>query len=120
MIFTGLIIRPMMDLTPNLLMNCKPPAMITRKITPEAAQDLAVAILARLARDDERMSRFLALTGIDGGDIRAAAQDPGFLAGVMDYVAGDETLLLDIAKELDTKPERLMEARWTLSPSEFE
>jgi hypothetical protein len=40
--------------------------------------------------------------------------------GVLDYVAADEPLLLDLAQALSTKPESIMAARATLSPSEFE
>ena len=49
-----------------------------------------------------------------------AAASPGFFAGILDYVVSDEPLLIALAKELNTKPEHIMQAHWTLSPSEFE
>ena len=52
--------------------------------------------------------------------IRSAATSPGFLAGILDYVVSDEPLLIALAKDLNTKPEHIMQAHWTLSPSEFE
>jgi hypothetical protein len=35
-------------------------------------------------------------------------------------VVSDEPLLIALAKDLNTKPEYIMQAHWTLSPSEFE
>jgi hypothetical protein len=73
-----------------------------------------------LAQDDERLTRFLDMTGLRPDTVRAAAATPGFFAAVLDHVASDEPLLVELAKALATKPERIMEARHTLSPSEFE
>ncbi|MBF9234079.1 DUF3572 domain-containing protein [Microvirga alba] len=91
-----------------------------RKVTLNEAESVAVAAFTYLTADEERLSRFLALSGLSADSIRSAASAPGFFAAILDYVASDEPLLLDLAKELNTKPERIMEARWTLSPSEFE
>jgi hypothetical protein len=91
-----------------------------KKIGTEQAEAIALSTLSYLIADEERLNRFLGMTGLQPDTIRSAAASPGFLAAVLDYVAGDEPLLLDLAKAMDTKPERIMEARWTLSPSEFE
>ena len=37
-------------------------------------------------------------------EIRAAAQEPGFLVGVLDYLAGDERLLSAFAAETGNDP----------------
>jgi hypothetical protein len=98
-----------------------PSTMTThKKIATEQAEDLALRTLAYIADDDERLGRFLDTTGLRPETIRTAATSPGFLAAVLDYVAADEPLLVSLAQALDLKPERIMEARWTLSPSEFE
>ncbi len=58
-----------------------------RKSTPigrEAAEALAIQTLGFIASDPALLPRFLAITGIDAGQIRAAAMQPGFLAGVID------------------------------------
>jgi Protein of unknown function (DUF3572) len=91
-----------------------------RKIANDQAEDLAVRTLSYIISDEERLSRFLTATGLQPDTIRSAAGSPGFLAAVLDYVAGDEPLLIALAQSLELKPERIMEARWTLSPSEFE
>ena len=70
----------------------------------QAAEAIAIQALGYLAEDDERLGRFLALSGLDAGEIRAAATQPGFLAGVLDHVAGDETLLVAFAEHLGIAP----------------
>ncbi len=52
----------------------------------------------------------MALTGIGAGDLRRAAADPGFLLGVMDYLVGDEPLLLQFAAEVGIAPEAVVQA----------
>ena len=91
-----------------------------RKITPEAAENVAVAAFSAIMGDEERMSRFMAMSGLQPETIREAATSPGFFAGILDYVVSDEPLLVALATEMNVKPERLMEAHIALSPSEFE
>ncbi|SCZ07728.1 DUF3572 domain-containing protein [Microvirga guangxiensis] len=86
----------------------------------DEAETIALSAFAFITSDEERMSRFLAVSGLQPDTIRSAASQPGFFAGILDYVASDEPLLLALAKELDTKPEHIMAAHWSLSPSEFE
>ena len=73
-------------------------------LTQEAAEALAVQALTFIAGDGERLGRFLAITGIGPAQIRAAAQEPGFLIGVLDYLAGDERLLAAFAAETGLDP----------------
>ena len=53
----------------------------------DAAEMLAIEALAFLAGEPEELGRFLALAGIGAETLRSAAADPGFLAGVLDYLA---------------------------------
>ena len=73
-------------------------------LTKEAAEGLAIQALTFIAGDGERLGRFLAITGIGPAQIRAAAQEPGFLIGVLDYLAGDERLLAAFAAEAGIDP----------------
>src|SRR5262245_24861559 len=68
-------------------------------LTREQAEGLAIQALAFIAGDSERLGRFLAVTGIGPAEIRAAAREPGFLIGVLDYVASDERLIAAFAGE---------------------
>jgi hypothetical protein len=80
----------------------------------DAAQALAIEVLAFLAAEPERLGRFLAITGIGPLEIRAAASQADFLAGVLGYVVGDEPLLLAFAKEAQIKPDTVMQAACAL------
>jgi hypothetical protein len=75
------------------------------KARKEAATALAVAALSFLAAEPERLERFLALTGLGPQSLRAAAREPSFLIGVLEHVAGDETLLLAFADEGEIDPQ---------------
>jgi hypothetical protein len=86
----------------------------------EAAEALAVQALSYIAQDGERLGRFLSLTGLGPAEIRAAARDPGFLAGVLEYLAGDERLLVDFAKEAGHDPATIEAARIALGGSSWE
>ena len=85
-----------------------------------AAEDLAIAALGFIAAEPERLSRFLALTGIDPASIRAAAREPQFLVGVLDHILNEERLLLDFATESDVDPEAVMRARDALAGPHWE
>jgi Protein of unknown function (DUF3572) len=86
-----------------------------RQARQDAAASLAISALGYVAGDPEHLERFLALTGISPGDIRTAAGAPGFLAGVLDYVAGDEALLCAVAAHAGVAPEQLDQARQALA-----
>jgi hypothetical protein len=86
----------------------------------ETAAALAIEALSYPASDPEQMSRFLALTGIDPGAIRAAARDANFLAGVLDYVCGDERLLVAFAGHAGVAPEEIAKARHALGGGYWE
>ena len=85
------------------------------RITHESANALAIDALAWLAADPERLDRFLALTGIDHGSLRAEAAEPGFLSAVLDHLCADDTTLLAFAADLGKPPEMIGAAREILS-----
>ena len=62
--------------------------MMRPKITEstEDAEVIALKALSFLATDPERLSRFMDLSGLGIGDIRASAEDPAFLGGVLDHL----------------------------------
>jgi hypothetical protein len=81
----------------------------------QQAEANAIRALGALASDAERLGRFLTATGLGPGNLRVAAQNPGFLAGVLEHVMSDEALLIAIAAELGLKPEALAQARDVLA-----
>jgi hypothetical protein len=91
-----------------------------QSVTPEAAEVLAIQALNYIAVDAERLGRFLALTGIGPGEIRAAAREAAFLAGVLDHVAGSEALLLEFAGDAGIDPAEIAKARAALGGQGWE
>lgn len=74
------------------------------RIAPEAAEELAIAALAFVAQAPDRLASFLAATGLQADAIRLAAQEPGFLAGVIEHILGDENLLIAFAQSAGIDP----------------
>ena len=84
-------------------------------LAAEVAEVLAIQALGFVAQDEERLGRFLALTGLGPGEIRAAACERHFLVGVLDYVSGDEDLLVAFAGYAGIAPGTLEAARQALA-----
>jgi hypothetical protein len=84
----------------------------------ESDDRIAVEVLGWLAADGERLQPFMAATGLTPDNLRASAADPGFLAGILDHVMGDEALLLACAEALGLSPERIAAAWRRLGPPE--
>ena len=79
---------------------------MTRKtISQSEAEALAISALAFVAGDDVLLPRFLQLTGIDPSAIREAASEPGFLAGVLQFVSAHEPTLMRFCKSTDIAPQ---------------
>jgi len=80
----------------------------------EAAAGLAVTALSFLASEPDRLAGFLAETGLGPQSLRAAARQPGFLLGVLEYVSNDESLLLAFAEASGLDPQDIARAREAL------
>jgi hypothetical protein len=74
-------------------------------------ETLALQALTYIVGDDDRLQRFLSLTGIEPGSLRGLAQDPAGLGAVLDYVLGWEPLLLEFAEAGKLPPESIAAAR---------
>jgi hypothetical protein len=74
------------------------------RISRDEAEVIALKALGFLANDASRLSRFLALSGVDLNNLRAAAQSPEFLSGLLNHLLQDESLLLAFTAEQDFDP----------------
>jgi hypothetical protein len=72
--------------------------MMRNMITAEGAETLALQALGWLAGDEDRLSRFLALSGLDPATLRATADSRETARAVLDFLLGDEALLLDFCE----------------------
>jgi hypothetical protein len=77
-------------------------------------ETLALQALAFLVEDEERLSRFLGLTGMELTTLRQVATDKAALGAVLDYLLNWEPLLVEFAATLDLPPETILRARHDL------
>ncbi|MEL7230072.1 MAG: DUF3572 domain-containing protein [Pseudomonadota bacterium] len=88
-------------------------------LTKEAAEAIALSGLARLAADDDLVMRFCNITGILANEMREAAQQPGFLVGVLDFYLSHEPTLLEWAQDENMDPQNVAAARFALAPDDL-
>jgi len=74
------------------------------RTSKHSADDVAISALAFVAGDPELLPRFLAITGIEATRIREAAREPGFLAGVLQFVLAHEPTLLQFCEATGIAP----------------
>lgn len=84
------------------------------KPAPVDGQAVAIDALGFLASDHKLMNRFLDLTGIEADGIRTAAAEPGFLAGVRDFLLAKETDLVAFSHATMTELSTVQAAREAL------
>ncbi|MFK0383179.1 MULTISPECIES: DUF3572 domain-containing protein [Rhizobium/Agrobacterium group] len=73
-------------------------------------QETAAAILGWLANEPDMLSRFLALSGLQANMLREASNDPGFLAGLTDFLMSHEPDLMAFCAATETTPETVAAA----------
>lgn len=82
--------------------------------TADHSVSLAIEALSFVAGDTVLFSRFLRLTGLELENLREAADEPGFLAGVLDFVIADAPTLTDFAAHAEVEPDVVVAARRAL------
>lgn len=82
---------------------------------PERAEAIALLGLAYLAADAERLGPFLAQTGMGPQDLASQATQRDLQVSVLDWLLGNESLLLAFAADNDIKPETVLPARHVLA-----
>ncbi len=83
-------------------------------MTPENAEILALEGLGWLAGEEDGIQRFLKLSGIDPAELRQAAGNPETGVAVLDFLLGDEELLLGFCAHAQISPKVLHLARHRL------
>lgn len=79
-------------------------------INRQEAESIAVSALSFVASDGELLQRFLALSGIDPNRIRIAAREPGFLAGVLQFISAHEPTLIRFSQASGIPAENIGQA----------
>jgi hypothetical protein len=83
-------------------------------MNPENAEILALEGLGWLAGEEDGIQRFLGSSGIDPAELREAAGNPETGAAVLDFLLGDEELLLRFCEHAQVSPKQLHLARHRL------
>jgi hypothetical protein len=79
------------------------------------AEIVAIQALNFIAQDPEQLGLFLAETGIGPESLRGAAQDPGFLTGVLEFILRDEKRVTAFAEASELPPETVSAAHIALT-----
>ena len=69
---------------------------------------------------DAQLGRFLDLTGISAAEIRSAAGEPGFAAGVLQFICAHEPTLIAFSEASGVAPAAVMTAKQVLPGGEEE
>jgi Protein of unknown function (DUF3572) len=80
------------------------------RIALEEAEAVAISALSYLSNTPDLMQRFLALSGIEASQIRAAASEPHFFAGVLKFFLAHEPSLLAFCEATGTPPPKVQTA----------
>ena len=80
----------------------------------ETAEMLAIQALAFIAEEPERLDAFLGATGLTVEHLRESASSPDFLAGVLEHMLTDESLLVAFADSAAIDPAAIARARGAL------
>ncbi|HWX84484.1 MAG TPA: DUF3572 domain-containing protein [Xanthobacteraceae bacterium] len=83
----------------------------------EAAEMLAIQALSFIAEEPERLNGLLNATGLTLDRLRESANAPDFLAGVLEHMLADESLLLAFAGSAAIDPADVSRARIALGGS---
>ena len=87
----------------------------SKRMTRDEAEALAVDALGFIAKDADRLGKFLSLTGLGPETLRQAARENGFLGQVLGFLVEDEPLLIAFATERGENPMRVASAHALLA-----
>lgn len=76
-----------------------------------SAEIIALKALGFLAEEPDRLQRFMELSGLNPEVIRRDAGEPAFLAGVLDHLLADQTLLLMFTEAAGLTPAEVERGR---------
>lgn len=83
-------------------------------MTTQEAETIALQALAFLAQEDNLLSQFLTNTGLNPQDLKDHFHEPELLAGVLDTILADDSVLITFCNTVSLSPETLVRARRAL------
>ncbi|MCP5036342.1 MAG: DUF3572 domain-containing protein [Rhodobacteraceae bacterium] len=80
----------------------------------KSAEEIALKALTWLVGNDELLPVFMGATGTDEGDLRSRANDPEFLASVLDFLTMNDDWVVAFCDGENLPYQTPMQARQTL------
>lgn len=80
----------------------------------QQAETVAIQALGWMAQREETLHSFLGQSGMSADQIRGMASDPDFLAAVLDFILGDESMVTEFCGSEGLDPSIPMRARGLL------
>ena len=77
---------------------------------PDTAQAVALNALSFILSEDGLKDRFVALSGLDGGDFRARISDRDFHVSILEFLVNHEPDLIAFAENTNEQPENVVSA----------
>ena len=74
------------------------------------ASTLALSAISFIVANDVLRDRFLAMTGLDGNELKERLAEEDFLASVLEFLISHEPDLIDFAESIEEKPELIVRA----------
>lgn len=87
-------------------------------MTPERAEQIAISALGWLATNEELLPVFLGASGANAADLRASAENPAFLASVLEFLTMDDAWVVAFCDAEGIKYEDPLRARYALPGAE--
>ena len=81
-------------------------------------QAVGIEALNFLAEDPKLFQRFLDVSGLEVGQLRAEAAKPAFFVGLLDFILAHEPTTMDFAGRAGLDPAAVQIARDALAPVE--
>tara|TARA_S200000501_G_C20159326_1_gene455111 strand:+ start:161 stop:484 length:324 start_codon:yes stop_codon:yes gene_type:complete len=82
------------------------PLLHTSSKTPkDEAETLAFSVASFLFSDEDRLSKFFGITGINADDLRTNLTTPDIQIGILEYLLSREDILLEFCEANNVDPE---------------
>jgi hypothetical protein len=80
----------------------------------DEAMIVALKAFAHIASDGDLLDRFMMISGADADAMCEGARDPAFMAGVLDFLLGNDAVVTAFCEGAEIAPETPMRARAAL------
>lgn len=85
---------------------------------PERAEQIAILALTWLAGNDDLFPVFLGACGANADEMRAQAENPAFLASVLEFLTMDDSWVIEFCDAHKLKYDEPLGARYALPGAE--